>query len=112
MSHIDLFINTQVYYICLKFKSKIFADERDKRKFLDFVLQRQNSEKVRVFAFAVLDDEIHLLIGIPGEKQKAADESDGILKNAETFVGICAGERAAERMSGQKVSELRIWKKQ
>lgn len=65
MSCIDQFTNAHVYYYCLKFNSKRLADERDKKKFLDLVLRRQRENRVQLFAFAVLDDEVHFAAGLP-----------------------------------------------
>lgn len=72
MSRIDLFKSTHVYHICLNFNSKRFADERDKKKFLDLVLQRQREERLQIFAFAILDDELQLAAGLPRRKGKTA----------------------------------------
>lgn len=65
MPRIDLFIDTHVFYAFLKFKSKILADERDKRKMLDCILMSQGERPFCVLAFVLLDDEAHFLLGIP-----------------------------------------------
>ena len=39
MSRINLFVDTHVQYAYLKSGIKVLADERDKKKFLDFVLR-------------------------------------------------------------------------
>lgn len=56
-----------VFYAFLKLEAGILADEKDKKKFLDFALAFQRDKKISVLAFVVLDDEIHFLVQSSGE---------------------------------------------
>lgn len=51
-----------VFYAFLKLEAGIFADEKDKKKFLDFALVSQQDKSISVLAFVVLDDEVHFLV--------------------------------------------------
>ena len=56
-----------IFYAFLKMEAGVFADEKDKKKFLDFALAFQRDKKISVLAFVVLDDEIHFLVQSSGE---------------------------------------------
>ncbi len=55
-----------IYYSILKGNPRVLADERDKKKFLDTVLQLQQGRKFSVYAFCLLDSSVHLLYRLPG----------------------------------------------
>lgn len=56
---------THVYYSNLKCEDliKVFADEIHKKKFLDIICQVQKKLDFGVYAYCILDNEIHLLLG-------------------------------------------------
>lgn len=78
MSRIHLFTDTHVWYAYLQATSKIFADERDKKIFLEYVLQSKKEKGFRVFAFSLLDDEVHILMDT---EEQQAETATGILKD-------------------------------
>lgn len=67
MSREKLFADVHVYYTYMKFRQKIFAEETEKYRFLRLLAQAQRERQISVFAFVLLDDELHFLVGIRKE---------------------------------------------
>ena len=55
---------THVYYSNLKWKNQknVFADEIDKKKFLDIVALVRRKIEFRIFAYCITDTEVHMVI--------------------------------------------------
>lgn len=64
--------NLHTWYAYLVLTPKAFSDERDKNHFLELVRHSREREGLRIFAFVILDDEIHFLIGTKEEAVSAA----------------------------------------
>ncbi|MDD2958656.1 MAG: hypothetical protein PHE06_04650 [Lachnospiraceae bacterium] len=85
MSRIDNIIDTHVYYSILKAEKKIFADERDKWKFLNILFQLYGENHFSVYAFSVLDDEMHILW--KGKEQEQSGVLDQLVKKYKSYYG-------------------------
>lgn len=81
MSRINLFVDTHVQYAYLKSGIKVLADERDKKKFLDFVLRMQQEQKFEIYAFCILDNEAHFLLGVQEEENEKTEAILGEMGN-------------------------------
>lgn len=81
MSRINLFVDTHVQYAYLKSGIKVLADERDKKKFLDFVLRLQQEQKFDIYAFCILDNEAHFLLGVQEEENEKTEAILGEMGN-------------------------------
>lgn len=85
--------DTHVFYAVLKFGDSILADEKDKKKFLDFALGSLQGDGIGVMAFVVLDDALHFLIRGQGERgrgegvSKMLDDCENFLKKAGLLLG-------------------------
>lgn len=67
MSREKLFEDVQVYYTYIKFRQKLLAEETEKYRFLRMLVQVLRERRISVFAFVLLDDEIHFLVGLRKE---------------------------------------------
>lgn len=85
MPRIELPIDTHVFHAFLRFETSILADEKDKKKFLDFALKSQQEEIISVMAFVILDDEVDFLLGIR-ERSGAGRTACSRLKYWERFI--------------------------
>ena len=74
-----------IFYAFLKMEAGVFADEKDKKKFLDFALVSQKDKKISVLAFVILDNEVHFLVRSSGE-MKAEDTVRKMLKDWEKYL--------------------------
>ena len=102
MSRFDLFIDTHVWYASLKLEKKAFADERDKKKFLEYLLQSKKEKGLRVFAFSLLDDEVHFLLGTKEEDREAAAQNLWyLLRRYEEYYLVSHGKNRKESLEGQ-----------
>ncbi len=52
----------QISYEIVKGEDQPFADERDKKKFLDLLLEVKKTKGIKVLAFCITDDEGHFLL--------------------------------------------------
>ncbi len=84
MSREKLFTDIHVHYIYMKFCQKILAEETEKYCFLRRLVQAQREWPISVFAFVLLDDEIHFLAGIRKENGTFFLELLSELVNAKT----------------------------
>lgn len=75
MMRIERPVDTHVFHAFLRFETRILADEKDKKKFLDFALKCQKKEPFSILAFAVLDDSFHALLSVreTADPETAAD---------------------------------------
>ena len=85
MSRISLSIDTHVYHALLRFQTKTLADEKDKKKFLDFALRPQEKTGISVLAFVLLDDEAHFLLLLKGGRKAGKNKLQEILKKYDTY---------------------------
>ena len=102
MSRINLFFDTHVQYAYLKSGIKVLADERDKKKFLDFVLRLQQEQKFYIYAFCILDNEIHFLLGVQEDEGAKAEV---ILRDMENWYISYAAEQQFPRRQRYRVNK-------
>ncbi len=60
-------LEDNICYASVRWDNKFLADEREKKGFLDLLPLLQQEYAFQVYAFAVLDEEVHLLLGSSGE---------------------------------------------
>ncbi len=85
MSRMETKEGAHVFYTFLKFRDSILADEKDKKKFLDFALGSRKEERISVMAFSILDAEAHFLLQGRGT-QETKEAASKMLKNCKNFL--------------------------
>ena len=61
MNEVQSVLNNRYFYYVLQGSSLLLADERNKKKFLDFLAEEQQVINLRVHAFCVTDESIHMV---------------------------------------------------
>ena len=70
----------KVCHDVLRAENQPFADERDKKKFLDLVEEQKKEKELDIFAFCVTDEECHFLV-LGDSEGKLAEAADAVVKN-------------------------------
>ena len=70
----------KVCHDVLRAENQPFADERDKKKFLDLVEEQKKEKELDIFAFCVTDEECHFLV-LGDSERKLAEAADAVVKN-------------------------------
>lgn len=83
MSH--QIISRKVCYHVMKGKRCIFADERNKKKLLDIVLDIQTAEGWRIYAFCITDDCAYFIV----EAASKSSVLEGMDRAAESYHRFC-----------------------
>lgn len=85
MSCKEVKVDTHIFYAFLKWKARILADEKDKKKFLDFALSSWQDGRIPVLAFVILDDEMHFLVQ-DDRKEKTGKTAGELWKECANYV--------------------------
>ncbi len=92
----------------MKGERYIFADERNKKKLLDIVLDIQLTEGWRIYAFCITDDRAYFIV----EAASKSSVLDGMSRAAESYLCFCKDtvwnreSFAAGKLSGGTSKEL------
>lgn len=76
----------QVFYEILRADDQPFADERDKKKFLDLIIEVKKRVHVDIFAFCITDEEGHFLVSNRSARILALAEQD-LLQSFSSYYG-------------------------
>lgn len=99
----------KICYHIMKGKRYIFADERNKKKLLDIVLDIQMAEGWHIYTFCITDDCAYFIV----EASSKASVLQGMSRAADSYLSFCKNTRwnqgrfAAEKLSGSTAKELR-----
>ena len=69
----------KVCHDVLRAENQPFADERDKKKFLDLVEEQKKEKELDIFAFCVTDEECHFLV-LGDSEGKLAEAADAVVR--------------------------------
>ena len=76
----------KVCHDILRAENQPFADERDKKKFLDLVEKPKKEKDLDIFAFCVTDEECHFLVAGDSEG-KLVEAAEAVVKNFAAYYG-------------------------
>ena len=93
-----------VCYYVFSFRRFLFADERDKKRFLDFVLPRISAPDRVIVAFVLLDEEFHF-VAVSSSARKGQEEAGQVMGAVRLGLRHVSGHCETENAAGEGAEE-------